>query len=51
MLLGGILLSFLSWRRTRKRKKKQVQRVVIKPGQTRALRVTSKGHDPIEFDL
>ena len=51
MLIGGMLLSFIGWRRNRKKKRKRVQRVTIKPGQARALRVTSKGRDPIEFDI
>ncbi len=49
VLLGGVLLALLGWRR-RPVKRKQVTRITIKPGEAKALRVTAKGREPIRFE-
>jgi len=51
LFIGGLVLAYLSWRRTRKPKRKSVQRIRIKPGETTAFRVTAKGATPVEFKL
>ena len=49
LLVGGLLIAFVSWRRSRSPKRKAVQSIKIKPGETTALRVTAKGAKPIDF--
>lgn len=48
LLLVGIVLAFLGWRRSRTPKRKQLHSVKLNPGDTVTLRLTEKGAVPLD---